>query len=62
MIRAQNLAKTLGDFTAIKDISFGATLGEIFAFLGPNGAAKTTTIRMPTSRRSPVPSREKARL
>ena len=49
MIRVQNLVKTFGDFTAVKDISFEVAQGEIFAFLGPNGAGKTTTIKMLTT-------------
>jgi ABC-2 type transport system ATP-binding protein len=49
MIRVQNLVKTFGDFSAVKDISFDVAQGEIFAFLGPNGAGKTTTIKMLTT-------------
>jgi len=49
MIQVQNLVKTFGDFTAVRDISFDVGQGEIFAFLGPNGAGKTTTIKMLTT-------------
>jgi ABC-2 type transport system ATP-binding protein len=49
MIRVQNLVKTFGNFTAVKNISFEVAQGEIFAFLGPNGAGKTTTIKMLTT-------------
>src|SRR5215472_1710097 len=49
MIRVQNLVKTFGNFTAVRDISFEVRQGEIFAFLGPNGAGKTTTIKMLTT-------------
>jgi ABC-2 type transport system ATP-binding protein len=49
MIRVQNLVKTFGDFTAVRNISFEVAQGEIFAFLGPNGAGKTTTIKMLTT-------------
>ena len=49
MIRVQNLVKTFGEFTAVKNISFEVAQGEIFAFLGPNGAGKTTTIKMLTT-------------
>ncbi len=49
MIRVQNLVKTFGPVTAVKDISFEVSQGEIFAFLGPNGAGKTTTIKMLTT-------------
>src|SRR5271170_1139343 len=54
MIRAENLVKTFGDFTAVKGISFEVKQGEIFAFLGPNGAGKTTTIRMLTTLLKPT--------
>lgn len=49
MIHVQNLVKTFGDITAVKDITFDVAQGEIFAFLGPNGAGKTTTIKMLTT-------------
>src|SRR6516162_4923879 len=51
MIRAENLVKKYGDFTAVNDISFEVDQGEVFAFLGPNGAGKTTTIKMLTTLR-----------
>lgn len=54
MIKAQNLVKKFGDFTAVKDISFTVEAGEIFAFLGPNGAGKTTTIKMLTTLLTPT--------
>ncbi|MGH9663843.1 MAG: ABC transporter ATP-binding protein [Bryobacteraceae bacterium] len=54
MIQVQNLVKTFGDFTAVKDISFTVQEGEIFAFLGPNGAGKTTTIKMLTTLLKPT--------
>ena len=38
MIRVRNLTKTFKSFTAVKGISFDVEQGEIFAFLGPNGA------------------------
>jgi ABC-2 type transport system ATP-binding protein len=40
------LTKKFGDFTAVDDISFSVGKGEIFGFLGANGAGKSTTIRM----------------
>jgi len=46
IIRAINLTKRYGDFTAVDGISFEVRKGEIFGFLGPNGAGKTTTVRM----------------
>lgn len=45
-IRAENITKTFGDFTAVDHISFEVTKGEIFGFLGANGAGKTTAMRM----------------
>ncbi len=45
MIRIEHLAKTFGTFPAISDISVTVKEGEIFAFLGPNGSGKTTTMR-----------------
>jgi ABC-2 type transport system ATP-binding protein len=45
-IEAQNLTKRFGDFTAVDAISFTVAPGEIFGFLGANGAGKTTAIKM----------------
>src|SRR5580700_9166145 len=49
MIRAHDLTKSYGAFTAVDAISFEVAEGEIFAFLGPNGAGKTTTVKMLTT-------------
>jgi ABC-2 type transport system ATP-binding protein len=49
MIRAHDLTKSYGAFTAVDAISFEVAAGEIFAFLGPNGAGKTTTVKMLTT-------------
>ena len=54
MIRVQNLVKTFGTFTAVNDVSFEVAEGEIFAFLGPNGSGKTTTIKMLTTLLKPT--------
>ena len=43
-----NLTRTFGDFTAVDQISLAVEQGEIFGFLGANGAGKTTAIRMLT--------------
>ncbi|MBI1886289.1 MAG: ABC transporter ATP-binding protein [Chloroflexi bacterium] len=48
IIRARELVKRYGHFTAVDGISFEVRPGECFGFLGPNGAGKTTTIRMIT--------------
>lgn len=45
-ITAQQLTKRFGDFTAVDAISFTVEQGEIFGFLGANGAGKTTAIKM----------------
>ena len=45
-IRADKLTKQFGDFTAVDHISFEVSKGEIFGFLGANGAGKTTAMRM----------------
>lgn len=46
VITTKNLTKTFGDFTAVDQISFDVRKGEIFGFLGANGAGKTTAMRM----------------
>jgi ABC-2 type transport system ATP-binding protein len=45
-VRADALTKTFGSFTAVDAVSFAVRPGEIFGFLGANGAGKTTVIRM----------------
>lgn len=45
-IEVENLTKRFGKFTAVDRISFQVQEGEIFGFLGANGAGKSTTIRM----------------
>jgi ABC-2 type transport system ATP-binding protein len=46
VIEVKNLTKRFGDFTAVNNISFEVAKGEIFGFLGANGAGKTTAMRM----------------
>jgi len=46
VITAKDLTKKFGDFTAVDQISFEVEKGEIFGFLGANGAGKTTAMRM----------------
>lgn len=46
VIRAEDLTKCFGDFTAVDHISFSVKKGEIFGFLGANGAGKTTAMKM----------------
>ncbi len=46
VIIAEGLTKCFGTFTAVDHISFSVKKGEIFGFLGANGAGKTTAMRM----------------
>lgn len=46
VIVAENLTKKFGDFTAVDQINFSVSKGEIFGFLGANGAGKTTAMKM----------------
>ena len=46
IISVQKLTKCFGDFTAVDEITFDVKRGEIFGFLGANGAGKTTAMRM----------------
>ena len=46
IIKITDLSKNYGHFTAVNHISFQVQKGELFAFLGTNGAGKSTTIHM----------------
>ena len=46
VIKCEGLTKRFGDFTAVANITFEVDKGEIFGFLGANGAGKTTAMRM----------------
>jgi ABC-2 type transport system ATP-binding protein len=45
MIEVSGLTKRYGTFTAVKDLSFTVSPGEVMGLVGPNGAGKTTTLR-----------------
>ena len=46
IIEIKNVSKSFGDIKAVSDLSFCVKEGELFAFLGVNGAGKSTTINM----------------
>ena len=46
IIEIEHLSKSFGDVKAVQDISFRVKTGELFAFLGVNGAGKSTTINI----------------
>lgn len=46
MIHMMNVSKQFGSLAAVKNISLSVQAGEIFGFVGPDGAGKTTTMRM----------------
>jgi len=48
-IHAENITKRYGNKTALDDISFDVAKGELFGFIGPDGAGKTTLFRIITS-------------
>jgi ABC-2 type transport system ATP-binding protein len=60
VITAEKLTKRFGDFIAVDHISFEVSKGEIFGFLGANGAGKTTAMRMLCG--LSIPSSGKARV
>lgn len=53
-ISAHELTRRFGDFTAVDGITFDVAEGEVFGFLGANGAGKTTAIRMLTGLLAPT--------
>lgn len=46
MIRVEGLTRRFGDLTAVEDLSFEVGRSELFGLVGPDGAGKTTTLRM----------------
>ncbi len=53
-VHVRNLMKKYGSFTAVRDLSFDVPEGSLFAFLGENGAGKSTTIGCITTTLSPT--------
>ena len=53
VIEARDLTRTFASFTAVDHITFDVASGEVFGFLGANGAGKTTAIRMLTGLLAP---------
>jgi ABC-2 type transport system ATP-binding protein len=56
-IQASDLTRTFGAFTAVDHVTFDVRVGEVFGFLGANGAGKTTAIRMLTGLLAPSEGR-----
>ena len=54
VIEVEHLVKAFGSFHAVDDISFSVKKGEIFGFLGANGAGKTTAMHMLTGLNQPT--------
>ena len=60
IIKVDHLSKKFKETTAVDDLSFSVNEGDVYGFLGQNGAGKSTTIRMllslvaPTDRKSVV--------
>jgi len=46
ILKAVNVSKKFGKFTALNHVNFEVNQGEIYGFIGPNGAGKSTTIRI----------------
>jgi ABC-2 type transport system ATP-binding protein len=67
MISLEHLTKSFGEIIAVNDVSFNVQPGEIFGLIGPDGAGKTTTLRVistamtPTSGRVTVDGRDVVR-
>lgn len=60
VLKAINLTKRFGGFTAVDHVNFEVRRGEVFGLLGHNGAGKTTTINMLVGLIRPSRARPKA--
>ena len=49
VIEVKNISKSFKDVIAVNDISFDVEKGELFGFIGPDGAGKTTLFRLLTT-------------
>ena len=56
-IRTENLTRRFGDLTAVDDLTLSVSEGEIFGLVGPDGAGKTTTMRLLTTVMDPSSGR-----
>ena len=54
LVETRGLTKRYGSITAVEELDLTVRRGEIYGFLGPNGASKTTTQRMLLMRRRNV--------
>ena len=53
LVSVQHLSRFYGSLTAVADVSFELTQGEVLGFLGPNGAGKSTTMQIITGNLAP---------
>lgn len=53
-IKIENLSKTFGELRAVDDLTLNVSKGEIFGLVGPDGAGKTTTMRLLTATMDPT--------
>ncbi|HZJ09204.1 MAG TPA: ATP-binding cassette domain-containing protein [Trueperaceae bacterium] len=61
LLRVERLTRNFGGFTAVSDLSFHVTEGEVLGLVGPNGAGKTTTFNLVTGFLKPTSGRVRFR-
>jgi ABC-2 type transport system ATP-binding protein len=54
VLRLEGVTKRFGAITAVRDVSFDASPGEVLGYLGPNGSGKSTTVKMITGLIAPT--------